>query len=248
MNKEATGASNLLVSLKEIAPVADQVVVHPFGGLTVSQKVVPLNVRIDKFGNAKPSDFNEFSITGHHAGGAPIDSGDITTFKDYFAPAQFFKKSDAEKLSADSFIKYDAGFSLGTSAQLESSHYAKREVEYELSYRDSQREIRFPIFAGLLAPVASLFNLFTKNRAIARSPLSHATNRKSALAPEAIEVKQEGYVVANINNLTVADGTTVVASEVEAFDLMNRLEEGQPALFGKLQVVPAFELNEAEAA
>lgn len=239
---------NLLVSLKEIAPIEDQVVVHPFGGLTVSQKVVPLNVRIDKFGNTKPSDFNEFSITGHQAGGAPIHAADIATAKDYFAPAQFFKKSDAEKLSADSFVKYDAGFALGTSEQLESSYYVKREVEYELSYIDSQREVRFPIFAGLFAPVAALFNLFTQNRAVARSPLSFAARRKSALGPETVHVNQEGYAVANVSDLTAAGGTTVLASEAEAFALMNQLQREQPALAGRLQVVPSFELNRELAA
>ena len=249
-NWQATlpGQRNLLVSLKEIAPVEDQVVVHPFGGLTVSQKVVPLNVRIDKFGNAKPSDFNEFFITGHQAGGAPIHAADIATTKDYFAPAQFFKKSDAEKLSADSFVKYDAGFALGTSEQLESSYYVKREVEYELSYIDSQRAPRIAFFVGLIAPVAALFSLFAQNRAVARSPLSFAAKRKSALGPEAVQVNQEGYAVANVSDLSAAAGTTVVGSEAEAFALLDRLQGEQPALAGRLQVVPSFELNQELAA
>jgi hypothetical protein len=239
---------NLLVSLKEIAPIEDEVVVHPFGGLNIGQKVVPLNVTIDKFGNAKPSDFNEFSITNHRAGGAPIASTDIHNTKDHFAPAQFFEKSDAEKLSADSFVKFDAGFALGTSEQLESSHYVKREVTYELHYIDSQRAPRVLFFAGLFAPVATMFNLFTRNRAVARSPLSFAAKRKSALAPEAVQVNQEGYAVANISNLKVAADSEVMATEAEALVLMQRLQREQPALAGMLQVVPSFELNRDLAA
>lgn len=239
---------HLLVSLKEIAPLGDQVVVHPVGGLTVSQKIVPLNVRIDKFGNAKPAGDREFAITGHQAGGEDLDPTEINIVKDHFAPADFFKKSDTEKLSADSFVKYDSGFSLGTSDELESSYYVNREVEYELSYRDSQREVRFAIFAGLLAPVAALFNQFSQNRITARSPLSFANNRISALAPNAVVLQQEGYGVANINDLTAAPGTVVMASEAEALDMMRRLQEDNPDMSGRLQVVPAFELNQRDAA
>ncbi len=239
---------NILVSVKEIAPLEDEVIVHPCNGLIVSQKIVPLNVRIDKFGNAKPSDFREFSISNHQAGGIPIESGDIQPFKDYFAPDHFFKKSDAKKLSADSYVKYNAGFSLVSSGQVESSHYVKREVEYELSYIDSQREELVPIPAGRLSPDGILFNLFTMNRAIARSPLSYATNRKSALAPDAIQVNQEGYAVANINDLSMAAGTSVMESEAEALDLMNKIQETNPALSGILQVIQAFEINEGGAA
>lgn len=233
----------LLVTLREIAPVGDEVVVHPVGGLTVSQKVVPLNVRIDRFGKAKPAGDREFAISGHRAGGEGLDPSEISTAKEHFAPADFFEKSDAEKLSADSFVSLDAGFSIGASDELDSSYYVKREVEYELSYRDSQRDVRFGILAGLWKPVAALFNAFTKNRATARSPLSFVTNRKSALAPDAVVVQEEGYVVVNVSDLKAVAGAVAAATEVEARDAMRRLEEADPSRIGRLQVVPAFEMS-----
>jgi len=205
-------------------------------------------VRVDKSGPARPSDFNAFAVSDQETGGAPIDPADIATAKDYFAPAQFFEKSDTEKLSAESYVKYESGFAFGASDTLETGHYVTREVTYELSYIDSQRAPWITFFAGLFTPVAPLLHLFAKNRIVARSALSHAANRKSALAPDAVTVAQEGYAVANISNLTAAAGAAAAASEAEAVAEMARLVREDPKLAGKLQVVPSFELNRELAA
>ena len=37
-------------------------VAHPFGVLSVSQKVVPLGLRIERFGNRRPSGDDQFTL------------------------------------------------------------------------------------------------------------------------------------------------------------------------------------------
>lgn len=236
---EIPSHSHQMVSLREITAPEGDVVAHPFGVLTVSQKIVPLNLRIDRFGNQEPGDADEFRIGNVQAGGLPLGT---TPVKESFAPAQFFDISDSEKLSRKSFEKYDGGIRIAESEELESDHYTRREVEYELTYIDSQRNlILWPL---LIKPFALAFNAWAAKGAVARSSLSHARTGKPALAPDAVRVAQEGFGVVNVADLTAVNGNAAAASEAEALVMMNRIIEENPALAGEIQVVPRFEMNE----
>ena len=59
-------------------------IVHPVGRLSIRQKVVPLDVEIQKFGDSRSDDSESH---------------------DYFAPAAYQKMSDSDKLDAPSFEK-----------------------------------------------------------------------------------------------------------------------------------------------
>ena len=54
--------NNLLVSLRKLPESESAQVLHPLGSLRVSQRAVPLDLKIDKVGNQKPSDANEFEL------------------------------------------------------------------------------------------------------------------------------------------------------------------------------------------
>src|SRR6185436_18199684 len=56
-------ANNLLVSLRKLDATESTQVLHPLGTLRVSQRAVPLDLKIDKVGNQKPSDANQFTLT-----------------------------------------------------------------------------------------------------------------------------------------------------------------------------------------
>jgi hypothetical protein len=88
----------------------DQLTLHPLGTLSVKQTVVPLDLTIDKFGNATPSDARLFEI------GTVTVNGDDTPFvpvEDFFAPAEFLELTDDEKLASPSFELMPAGFRVG---------------------------------------------------------------------------------------------------------------------------------------
>lgn len=238
---------NLLVSLRKTEPVLDSTLVHPLGGLSISQQVVPFGVPIDRFGERTPSDHTVFAVSNLRVGGHAIAATEIQPARDQFAPAQFFDQTDAEKLSADSFVPYDAGVTLGVSGELASSHYARREVEYELGYRDSQRATARPRRRDLFVVDAVAFNAWARNGAVARSPLSFAAGGRSATAAPAIAVKPESFAVTHIASLALAHADAEAQSEAEAFALMKRIVAARPELAGRLQVVPAHEVNRSAA-
>ena len=63
--RDAAGNLRQTVTLRQSEPLEDALLLHPFGVLSVSQKIVPLGVAIDKFGNQRPSAETTFS---HHLG------------------------------------------------------------------------------------------------------------------------------------------------------------------------------------
>ena len=223
-----------LESIREETP--GQLLVHTVGTLKVSQKVAPLNVRIDRLGGQRPSDAREFQLTDVQPEASP------EKVQEAFAPAQFFDMSDEQKLTSASFKQFDSGVRIGDATRVHTGYAAAREVKYELKYIDSQREQEQPVKAPDLFDVDPLsFNTWTLQGAIAASPLSFARNRKSSLAPEAVAVTQEPFAIVNAGDLQLFDESSVLDSEQAAAARLTVLLEQNPHLRGTLQVVPAFE-------
>jgi hypothetical protein len=206
---------------------------------------VPLNITIQKFGNQQPSDAKRFSIEQVRVGPLGetelIDTGIV---KESFAPAQFFEKTDEEKLASKSFERYESGVSLAQAESLTANHTVPRPVEYEPFYIDKQRNQRLRRGRNLLRPDLLVFNTLSSKGAIASSPLSHDNKPKSALAPDAVRVNQEQFVVVNVSNLRPLNEKSFVASEAGAYGLMDELIQNNSSLQGELQVVPSFEVSQ----
>ncbi|MCB0575850.1 MAG: hypothetical protein KDC61_14935, partial [Saprospiraceae bacterium] len=94
---ELPAGSNLLVSLRKLSEAETAQVLHPLGTLRLSQRAVPLDLKIDKVGSQKPSDANDFNL---QATAGLEKSSDID---EQFAKAQFIKLSDSDKLSQRAF-------------------------------------------------------------------------------------------------------------------------------------------------
>jgi hypothetical protein len=216
--------------------------VYPFGVLTVQQRVVPLEITIQRFGSQRPADGDRFAIEQVTAGEGS-EAGVLATgaVQELFAPAQFFELADAQKLASKSFERYDSGVRLVDSESFDGDYALRREVAYELFYIDAQRDLHPQ--GDLVQPDFLAFHSRALQGAIASSPLSHARNGKSALAPAAVQVVQEAYAVVNAGDLrpAVADGQA--SSEAGAYRLMADLLHGNPALEGEILVVPIFEVN-----
>lgn len=97
-----------LVTLRDVAGMGEQLLVHPLSALTVSQRVAPLGTKIDRFGNAAPADGDLFTL---EVVGADGDLR-VTPVTDQFAPAQFRDMSDAEKLAGPAFVAMQSGLTL----------------------------------------------------------------------------------------------------------------------------------------
>ncbi len=105
----------LVESQRRLVSIADtgadgHIGLHPLSRLAVKQNVVPLELEIAKFGDAKPADANIFTISGFSVNGNSVHFDRV---KDFFAPAQFLNLSDDEKLTAPSFEPMVAGVSAG---------------------------------------------------------------------------------------------------------------------------------------
>jgi hypothetical protein len=91
----------------------------PVGGLTVRQKVAPVETPhpLTKFGVAKvpkPVSFSNVQATLGDTGGVSLTAA--SPINEYFAPAQFFDMGDAKKLSSPGFEQYQAGYLFATAA------------------------------------------------------------------------------------------------------------------------------------
>lgn len=138
-----------------VSPKSDDtsLYVHPMGTLGVAQSVVPLNTPISKFGSAVPSDGDTFTFASITIN-TSIES--INFFDGQFAPAQYRDMSDADKLSAKSFVAFPAGATIG-STDIKTGTDTDLDLEYDTQIIDNflsapRRGISYrPSMAHLLA-------------------------------------------------------------------------------------------------
>ena len=182
--------NKLHVSIRSVAE--SSMAVHPFGILTFSERLVPLEIEIKKFGNKLPKDVSSFKIE------VVNDKLRTEAAREQFAPANFFEMTDAQKLDRPSFEQMKSGFKITGSAQLKAPpHIAKKNVDYEFSYLGKTKKVKPDRYKypGLF------FKANTKSAATSQSSLSHQSNRVSMNAPEKVAIREEQYVIANVSDM-----------------------------------------------
>ncbi len=227
--------SNLLVSLRLMPDEEAALLLHPLGVLRVTQRALPLGIRLDKVGNQKPSDVNRLTLAVP-AGGLEWRADNL----DRFAPAQFQDFADADRLSKPAFAPEHAGIDLGAKGDdVRSAAMARRVVRYEeiiidSNYKRFQRT--WQIFAG------ALFDHYSLGGSVAKSALSQAVQSNLQPFADKITVAPDGYAVAlQSNNQAMAD-TGRFHSEATARDFLTAAIAKDPGLDGQIHVIPSFEL------
>jgi hypothetical protein len=215
-----------MVTLRSITNTDDSIIAHPDKSLSVSQKVVPLDVEINLFGTAKPSDFTKFSID--------LENMTETSLKEEFAPAQFFSLTETQKLSRPSFERYNSGAVASGSNTLTSDFFRERDVMFEEIIID---DFDLPP----VRPAATVFdnarfNAFIKNGAAAKNKFGTKAKMQSPLSPPKVGVKEKSYSVVHTDDLAVVGGMTA-ASMAEASNLMSRAIAQNPLLEGRLEII-----------
>lgn len=104
---ELPADDQVLVTLRDSKPGDGELLIHPFGALTVRQRVVPLEVPIGRFGGTLPDHPGPYTISAH-IGEQPA-GGEVV--RDAFAPGQYFALSDEQLLGRPAFEQLPAGFS-----------------------------------------------------------------------------------------------------------------------------------------
>lgn len=90
------------------SPPVGQLAVPPDGALAVSQRAVPLDIHIDKAGDAPAGAHDRFTL--EPGTGSLTVTGTVT---DWFAPGYFFQLGPDEQLSAPSFERLESGIQFG---------------------------------------------------------------------------------------------------------------------------------------
>lgn len=231
--------NNLLVSLRKVDAAAE-LVLHPVGTLTVSQRYAPLDLKMDKVGNQKVADVNKVSVNVNPASGL-AKKADV---KESFAMAQYQNMKGSEKLSRPSFEKEDGGLELSVSGkQTMTGRAVKRIVRYELIVIDTNYKRFIRKFFNFISGV--LFLHFLKGNAVARSGLSYQRRKQYHPFRDKIKVMQTGYTVANqSDNRAFTTGTTF-SSEAKAREYMQQQVALNPNLKEALHVIPQHETNPA---
>jgi len=223
--------TNQSVTLKKIELADGQIIIHPFGILGVSQKIVPLDFTINKFGNKRPAPDTTFAIT--YAAGPTQDN------KEEFAIANFVQMSDSEKLSRKSFEQMKSGLVFQASNSSVYGSYIDKDVNYELEYVHRKK---LTLRAGIVKLFGGLFDVLVKGSAAHKSAYS-VSKTYANNAPSKIDTPARQYMVVNTSDMSLYASDSVADSEAAAYNLHDTLVQKNPGLKGTLQVVSAFELN-----
>jgi Kelch motif/Galactose oxidase, central domain len=250
-----SGGRRSLVSLRAL-PGTDDLVLHPLGTLTITQRALPLNVRVDRVGGQKASDGKRFTV-------APADGSGlrrVADTADRFAMAQFQDMSDAAKLSRPSYETQDAGLELTAEGNvLATARVVRRAARYELHVIGDEPEqvsalatsttVATPVKRFHSVPV---FDELRPGASISRSPLSArvARQKQPFAAADTVRVDDQRFVVAYVKSNRQAfppsrPGRPRVAatfrSRATAEDALADFVTDDPALTGRLHVIPAAE-------
>ena len=229
------GNNNLHVTIKEIKAPPDKVVVHPFGILSFSQRLLPLEIEIDKFGNQVPKDVKKFQVRTTDV------ALSTQPMQEQFAASSFLTMTDNEKLARPSFEMMKSGFEITGSSALQVPNTVSKSVDYELTYL---RKKKFSlIFAGIYNYARELFRTNAKTASVSKSKLSFVNNKISANAPASVAVLEENFAIANTSDMKLHSHELVTGNYTAAKQLYNELIKNNPGLKDQVQIVSHYELN-----
>ena len=227
--------TSLLVSLRKMPEAEAALILHPVGLLRISQRAVPLDLKLDKIGSRKPSDVNRLSLTV--TGGGLAKKADAT---EQFAPAQYQNFSDADKLSRPAFAPEHAGFDVSAAGEdVRSSSMVRRIVRYEEIILDSNFKRFARRFTGYFGV---LFAFFLNGAAVTKLDISKGAKKKLQPFDDRIDVQTETYTVAfQANNKAFSAEASTFQSEASARDYLNSQLAADPSLAEQIHVIPGFE-------
>jgi hypothetical protein len=233
-----------MVTLRGRPETAGVVLLHPLGQLTVSQSIVPLDMDISRFGDAMPAAARRFTISTVSLGGmtqAPA--------LEFFAPAQFFEMSDADKLSQPSFESMKAGVSLGSTefdfSASPTDWIEVQAIQFETIIAGQQQD------GGGPTPLEDLYKLNTVRLgqqssfgAAANSALRHTGTAKYRTTADKHRVAKEGWSIVATDDLTVQPAPDAQpASYSEAQQALRRLRRQDPAKAAGLKILRLSEVQ-----
>jgi hypothetical protein len=226
-------------TLKEDEKV--ELLIHPFGAIKFSQRTLPLNFDIKKYGNKAPQNANEtnFNITTAKVGNSNMP---FTKEQELFAVGNFQPLSEAEKLSRKSFEKLESGILLNDTGQL-SLPTTKLDpvlVNYELDYTNDDNVLKKTRITNMHS---AAFNTLVRSAGVSEAASSWKNvNRAPLNAPVKPEVNEHKYTLASNENLKEFDANLRAGSYAEVLANLNLVAKQKPDMAENLQIVAVHEL------
>lgn len=216
-----------------MAPIAadeEDLILTPNGSIEITQKIVPLDVEISKFGQYKPADYVKFEIESTHIKDSENDANNssnetaVVDVQDVFAPANFTDVGDKDKLALPSFEKQNAGIQLSGNSEMKSGDVKDREVKYEQLVMDEE-VVNQPVLKIATMPAYQFAQrettFFTRKGAVGASSLS--ANKSQIINPAKVVLKEPAYAVVDTNDLS-AMAQTAGMSFMHAQAVLNETE------------------------
>ncbi len=228
-------ANNLLVSLRKMQTDEAALILHPVGVLRISQRALPLELKLDKVGTQKPSDANRLSI-------AVVGNGlaKKTDAFEQFAPAQFQNFADSDKLSRPAFAPEKSGLDLSAAGGDQSfeqdgeAHRPLRRDHHRLELQTFSASVR-QLFRRPVQSFSGRQRCFAvRTFAIHEIAVPAVCEKRSTLQPETYTVAFQS------NNKAFATDSVSFHSEASARDYMNRKVAGNASLAEEIHVIPEF--------
>lgn len=215
---------------------AETLRMQPEGALSVSQSVLPLELRLDKVGDQPVSGQREFAVDALVNGQAV----GMDTRNDEFAPGQFLKFTKDEKVALPPYERFRSGGALQRDALIRSSLYREKEAAYEMKVYDSGRAVPR---AEAPPEEETRFNRQLEGGSLRQSELGKmASTGRADFERAAFAEKQYAIVLAeglsefaDVNRYRKG-GNAMNRSEATA--LIRRIEEEQPELEDRLTLLP----------
>src|SRR5262249_43264426 len=220
-----------LVTLRE-STAPGTVTLHPLSTLGVRQNVVPLNLRLTRFGNARPSQAQAFRIQQAAVGGQPVTLHS-EPLRDFFAPAQFREMSDDEKLSAPAFEELPAGVQFSSGSLAYGTAMVASLDEYD-EYISPKPAAATPS-APPEIPHPDLLTRFGHLSAVGSSAVRRTGRHKYQARPIAMASQEKAYAIASTRDLTAP--TTRYRTWTEASAALWHIRNTNPAQARELQIV-----------
>ena len=245
------------VVLRPASAAAGQVFLDPRGAITLRQRVTPLGVKLEKFGSnpLTPIGGNYFEVPSFKVGPDSYSPatlpGIVEETKDFFAPSQYYKLSDGEKLSRPSFESLTNGLRITSLATLVGADTAtRRVVEYEQLLLDSTAAGGFVAGGADTARFTpDAFGKLAKGSVLGQAIQAAQPSQR---APAPVSWAADTYEVVRAATLAIYDpadtatqyaGHEKFGSQLEADQYCQAVMADHATLAGELLVVPTYQLE-----
>lgn len=233
-------SSQLLVTTKSVS-TSEQgeerpMLVHPIGGVAIRQTLIPLKLKLEKFGSQKVAGFNQFEL--QLTNGQANEVLPTKDEEDFFAPGQYLEFSDEQKLKRKSYERFSAGILMQEADSLSYSNFHQKTLEYERKIYDGDGGV---IEVPDIAEENQRFAKWLQHNATAKSEIGLSAEYQKV--PQEYQLKAEQFTIVYNENLWLYEENFYLKSEAEAEQALEKILEIHPKWIGKLGVISTLEMD-----